>query len=78
MIKPGGTQHEKTRKGGGYETEIWTLAVWPRGGSGSPVVGHADNAVFFGDDDRRAHHILESVDFAQQTWPPSLRLGLDF
>lgn len=43
-----------------------------------PVLGHADNAVFLGDDDRRAHNILESLDFAQQTWLPSLRLGLYF
>lgn len=43
-----------------------------------PVLRHADNAVLFGNDDRRAHNILESLDFAQQTWLPSLRLGLNF
>lgn len=47
-------------------------------GSSVPVFGHADNAVFSGNDDRRAHHILESLDFGQQTWLPSLRLGLNF
>ena len=30
-----------------------------------PVLRDADNAVFFGNDDRRANHILESLDFAQ-------------
>lgn len=43
-----------------------------------PVLRHADNAVFFGNDDRRANHILESLDFAQQTRLPSLRLGQYF
>lgn len=50
----------------------WSLA------SILPVFGHADHAVFLGNDDRRAHHILESLDRAQQTWLPSLRLGLNF
>lgn len=45
---------------------------------GLPVLRHADNAVFLRDDNRRAHYILESLDFAQQTWLPSLRLGLNF
>lgn len=44
----------------------------------SPVLGHADHAVLLRDDDRGAHHILESLDLAEQTRPPSLRLGLDF
>lgn len=39
-----------------------------------PVIRHANNAVFLRDDDRRTHNILESLDFAQQTWLPSLRL----
>ena len=43
-----------------------------------PVLRHANNTVFFGDDDRRAYNILESLDLAQQTWLASLRLGLDF
>lgn len=43
-----------------------------------PVLRHADNAVFFWNDDRRAHNLLETLDFAEQTWLPSLRLGLNF
>lgn len=40
-----------------------------------PVLRHADNSVFLGDDDRRAHNILESLDSAHQTWLPILRLN---
>lgn len=43
-----------------------------------PVIGHADDAVLLRDDDRRAHNILESLDFAEQAWLPSLRPGLVF
>lgn len=46
--------------------------------AGSPVFRHADDAVLLGDDDRRAHHVLEGVDLAQQTWLPNLRSRFDF
>lgn len=43
-----------------------------------PVFRHADNAVFFGNYHRCAHHLLESIDFAQEARLPSLRLRLNF
>lgn len=45
---------------------------------GSPVIRHADYAVFLRDNDRRANNILESIDFIKQAWLPCLRLRLDF
>lgn len=42
-----------------------------------PVLRNADHPVFFRDDRRRGHNLLESLDFTQQARLPSLRTRLD-